>query len=135
MASGDIRKAKAGTKLSVAADPKAETAARCHEIQVALNKIDVPEFDCVVEIGSAVRLALHIRGLPLVPYEVLRLVAVQMLSISSGAVRGITELLAEIEFLKIQSEGNTIHSALPTVPYYEDVYATIGGFAGSNRTF
>src|ERR1035438_3584030 len=110
---------------------RAETAVRCHEIQVPLNKVDVPEFDGVLEIGSAVRLALHIQGLALIPYEVLRLVAVQLLSISSGSVKGIVELLAEIEFLKIQSDGSSIKSVLPTVPYYQDLYETIGAFAES----
>jgi hypothetical protein len=58
------------------AKPKpSELAARCHEIQVSLGRKEVPEFERLVEVGMAVRLALHIRGLPLIEYEVLKLVA------------------------------------------------------------
>lgn len=114
---------------------RAETAARCHEIQVCLNKLEVPEFESVIEVGGAVRLALHIRGLPIIPYEQLRLVAVHFLGISAAAVHGIAELLADVGFVKLQTEGRTIKAALPSVPYYESLYDTLGEYAGTERTF
>src|SRR5690242_8139870 len=51
--------------VSPTVDLQADTAARCHEIQVCLGNTDVPDFESVLEIGMAVRLALHLRGLPL----------------------------------------------------------------------
>ena len=44
-------------------------AARCHEIQLAIRDKEVPRFEGIPEIGMAVQLALHIRGLPLLDYE------------------------------------------------------------------
>ena len=112
-------------------DYRAETAERCHEIQVCLGRTDVPEFESLLEIGMAVRLALHLRGLPLVQYEVVRLVSGHYLDIAPMAVQRVVHLLAEVEFVKLQSEGKTIRAVLPTVPYYEDLYATLGGFAAT----
>jgi hypothetical protein len=104
----------------------AEIAARCHEIQTGLGLAEVPEFENLRSVGMAVRLALHIRGLPLLNYETLRLVATHYLGIPSVAVRTILEMLAEVEFIKLQTEGRTIKAVLPNVPYYETLYDTIG---------
>lgn len=106
-----------------------EIAARCHEIQTGLALAEVPEFERLREIGMAVRLALHVRGLPSVNYETLRLVAISFLGIPSVAVKAIVELLAEIEFVKLQTEGKTIKSVVPNVPYYETLYETLGKVA------
>lgn len=109
--------------------PPAEIAARCHEIQTGLGMAEVPEFENLRMIGMAVRLALHIRGLAAVNYETLRLVANHYLGIPSVAVKSILELLAEVEFVKLQTEGKTIKTVVPNVPYYESLYQTIGTFA------
>src|SRR5262245_35326719 len=107
----------------------AEVAARCHEIQTGLGLTEVPEFENLRAVGMAVRLALHIRGLPPVNYETLRLVATHFLGIPSVAVKGILEILAEVEFVKLQTEGKTIKAVIPNVPYYETLYSTLGGYA------
>lgn len=109
----------------------AEIAARCHEIQTGLGMAEVPEFENLRKVGMGVRLALHIRGLPIVNYEVLRLVATHYLGIPSVAVKSILELLAEVEFVKLQTEGSTIKAVLPNVPYYEALYDTLGTYAGN----
>ena len=106
-----------------------EIAARCHEIQTGLGFVEVPEFERLRTIGMAVRLALHIRGLPAVNYEVLRLVAVHLLGIPTVAVKSILEVLADVEFVKLQTQGATIKSVLPNVPYYETLYAVLGTHA------
>jgi hypothetical protein len=110
-----------------------ELAARCHEIQVSLGTTDVPEFDRLVEIGMAVRLALHIRGLPLIKYDVLRLVANHYLDIPTTSLRTVLNALAEVEFVRIVSEGSTIKSVLPTVPYYEDMYTRLGEYGTAGQ--
>ena len=84
-------------------EPK-EVAARCHEIQTGLGLAEVPEFEGLRAVGMAVRLSLHIRGLPSVNYETMRLVATHFLGIPSVAVKSILELLAEVEFVKLQTE-------------------------------
>jgi hypothetical protein len=109
--------------------------ARCNEIQTSLGGKDVPEFEAIPELGMAVRLALHIRGLPLIDYQVLRLVASNHLGIPTLAVERIVRLLAEVEFLRIQSTGSTITGILPTVPYYDDLYAQLGEYATTEKTF
>jgi len=106
-----------------------EVAARCHEIQVSLGATEVPEFELLSEIGMAIRLALHIRGLPAIKYETLRLVANHYLYIPSIAVRRIVLLLADAEFVKIDTEGKTIKTVLPAVPYYEDLFRKLGEYA------
>ena len=53
-------------------DPQAVVAARCQEIQSCLGALEVPEFENIPMIGMAVRLSLHINGLPLIDYEVLK---------------------------------------------------------------
>jgi hypothetical protein len=108
----------------------AEIAARCYDIQVSLGATEVPEFDLLSEIGMAVRLSLHIRGLPIIKYDTLRLVASHYLYIPPTSVQRLVSLLGEIEFVKIDSEGKTIKSVLPLVPYYEDLYSQIGEYSG-----
>ncbi len=107
----------------------AEIAARCHEIQTGLGLTEVPEFEQLQRIGMAVRLALHIRGLAVVNYETLKLVANHYLGIPVGGIRSILEVLAEVEFVKLQTEGKTIKAIVPNVPYYETLYDRLGTYA------
>lgn len=116
-------------------DDPAIFAARCHEIQTSLGVVEVPEFESIPELGMAVRLALHIRGLPLINYNVLKLVANHYLGIPTLAVERIVRLLAEVEFVRLQTTGQTINGVLPTVPYYEDMYTQLGEYALIERPF
>ncbi|WP_413458848.1 hypothetical protein [Herbaspirillum huttiense] len=102
--------------------------ARCHEIQLAIKDREVPRFERIPEIGMAVQLALHIRGLPIVDYERLKLVASTMLGIPRLSVDRIVDLLAEIEFVKIQKTGKKIETILPLVPFFDDLYDGIGEY-------
>ncbi|RON42943.1 hypothetical protein [Pseudomonas frederiksbergensis] len=102
--------------------------ARCHEIHLSIRDKEVPRFESIPLIGMAVQLALHIRGLPLVEYERLKLVASTALGIPRIAVDRIIDLLAKIEFIKIQSEGKRIKAILPVIPYYDELYDGIGEY-------
>ncbi|MHB1799600.1 MAG: hypothetical protein ACYCUI_15095 [Vulcanimicrobiaceae bacterium] len=106
-----------------------DLAVRCHEIQVGLGTTEVLEFDQLALVGMAVRLSLHIRGLSAIPFEVVKLVCYHYLDISQHAVQRVVELLAEIEFVKLGTEGKTIKTVLPNVPYYEQLYEQLGGYA------
>lgn len=83
----------------------------------------------------AVRLALHLQGLPAIPFENIRMVASYYLGIPSLAVARIVRLLAEIELAIITTERNTIKTVLPNVPYYEDLYSQLGGYAVTDKGF
>ena len=69
-----------------------ELAARCHEIQTGLGTTEVPEFDQLLVVGMGVRLALHIRGLPAISFELLKLVGYHFLGIPTLATRQVVEL-------------------------------------------
>lgn len=107
----------------------ADIAARCHEVQVGLGTTEVPEFDNLTLVGMAVRLALHIRGLPAIPYDVVRLVGYHFLNIPTSAMKQVAEMLAEIDYVKLGTEGKTIKNVLPNVPYYEEMYDGLGEMA------
>jgi hypothetical protein len=102
--------------------------ARCHEIHLAIRDKEVARFETIPEIGMAVQLALHIKGLALIEYEQLKLVASVMLGIPRLAVDRIVELLAEIEFVRIQRDGKRIKAVLPTVPFFDELYTGIGAY-------
>lgn len=122
-------------RLSVSLSDRTEVALRCHEIQIGLGLREVPEFEYLTEVGMAVRLALHLRGLPIVAFDLLKLVAQHFLSIPPIALRRIVELLADVEFVRIYRENKTIKSVLPTVPYYQDLFETMGEYADSECNF
>ena len=107
----------------------AQIAVRCHEIQTCLANRNVPEFETIIEVGMAIRLSLHIRGLPKIPYNVLKLVAAHYLGIPAIALSKIINILAKVEFVRLMTQGNTIQSVFPNVPFYEDTYKRIGEYA------
>jgi len=105
-----------------------EIAARALEIQTGLGRTEIPEFEMLSVVGMAVRLALHIQGLPAIKYEILKLVANHYLEIPTVSVRRIVEVLADVEFVKLQAAGKTINIIVPNVPYYDEVYSGLGNF-------
>lgn len=113
----------------------AQIAVRCHEIQTCLANKNVPEFETIIEIGMAVRLSLHIRGLPIIPYNVLKLVASHYLGIPSIALGKIIHVLAKVEFVRLMTQGKTIQSVFPNVPFYEDTFKRIEEFAKTECIF
>lgn len=100
----------------------------CHEIQIGLGITSVPDFENLTLIGRATRLALHIRGLSTISYDTLRLVAYHFLNIPTESVIKVLEVLGEIEFVKIYSEGKSIKTVTPTVPYYEELHKDLSSF-------
>ncbi|MFB3166567.1 hypothetical protein P5G62_005535 [Neobacillus sp. 179-C4.2 HS] len=110
-----------------------DLALRCHDISVGLGVKDVPDFETLPEVGLMVRLALHIRGLPRIDYEVLKLVAYHYLQISPMVLKNVIRDLDEAEFIRVLSEGQTIKAIIPTVPYYDELYTNIGEFTKSEK--
>ena len=90
-------------------------AVRCHDITVSLDNKLSADFDQLIVLGMAVRLALHLRGVPAVPYELLKQIALYIFHIPTQTLRQVVGLLAEIEFIKVDQEGSTIKSIIPNI--------------------
>ncbi|MED3659762.1 hypothetical protein [Bacillus velezensis] len=114
-------------------DKRQEIALRCHDISIGVGDKMVPDFENLTIIGDMVKLSLHIRGLPPIKYETLKLAAYHFLNISPVTCKVIVEQLAEIEFVRIQSEGGDIKAIIPQVPFYEDLYEQVGEFAETKK--
>lgn len=110
-------------------------AARCHEIQLTIRDKEIPRFEGIPEIGMAVQLALHIRGLPTLNYEKVKLVASTLLGIPRLSVDRITRLLEEVEFVRVNQNGSRIESIIPVIPFFDNLYDGIGEYAASKSQF
>lgn len=106
-----------------------ETIVRAHDMAVCLERNTVAEFDQLHLLGMAARLALHLRGVPAVRYELVRQVAIYLLDFSGAAVKPVLELLAEAEFVQLVTEGSTIRTVIPDVPFYERLFQNLGEVA------
>lgn len=110
----------------------ADIAIRAHDITVCLERSTVPEFDFISILGMATRLALHLRGVPAVSYTTIRDVAVYLLDFPSPTVvTPVLKLLAEAEFVKLDTEGQKIKTILPDIPFYESLFSNLGECASA----
>jgi hypothetical protein len=107
----------------------AQLAARCHDVTVSLRGKSVADFDQLTIVGMAVRLAPHLRGVPAVTYDLLRQVALHLLQIPPTALRPVVYMLAQAGFVQLDTEGATIRSVVPVVPFYEDLFHGMGDVA------
>ena len=106
-----------------------EAAIRAHDITVCLERASVPELEDLSLLGRAVKLALHLRGVPAVRYDLLRDIAVYVLSFPPAAVRPTVELLAEAEFVVLDIQGKTIKTVVPNIPFYQQIFASLANAA------
>lgn len=110
------------------------TAEFAFDLQVGLARHDVPEFDALKELGMVASLAVHIRGLGEIPYEVLRKVSDYYFDIPSAALKPVLEVLAEIEFVRLVQREKRIVTVIPEVPQFEDVYGILGDYSAAEQT-
>ncbi len=99
-----------------------------YDIQTGLGNIDVPDFDQMRIMGMAATLAMHIRGLGEIDYELLRKVSDHYFNIPSYALKEVVNVLAEIEYIQLSLVGGRIRSIVPDVPVFRDLYEGIGDF-------
>ncbi|MCO6417374.1 hypothetical protein JYK14_14540 [Siccirubricoccus sp. KC 17139] len=111
-----------------------ETAEFAYDLHAGLSVLQVPEFDHLQVIGMSATLAVHLKGLGEIDYEVLRKVSDHFMSIPSYALRPVLELLAEIEFVRLLTTGRTITKIVPNIPLFDDVYEGIGEYAAKELT-
>lgn len=108
---------------------KKETAEFAFDLQVGLEGADVPEYDAAADIGKAAVLAVNLRGLGETDYGALRIVAAHHFHIRSDVLDRILRILAELELIRLVTQGQTIKKVIPDVPHFEDVYERVGEFA------
>lgn len=99
-----------------------------YDVQTGLGRIDVPDFDQMRIMGMAALLAIHIRGLGEIDYEVLRKVSDHYFNIPSSALKEVVSILGEIEYIQIIKTGKLITSIIPDVPRFQDIYEGVGEY-------
>lgn len=100
-----------------------------YDVHTALGAYDTPHLDHLKIMGMAATLAVHIRGLGEIEYEVLKQVSFYYFKIPSFALREVLLLLEEVEFVQILSKGKNINAIIPKVPHFKSIYEIIGGHA------
>lgn len=105
---------------------KKQIAELAFDIQSGLGRTDAPEFDRLRTAGMAASLAIHIRGLGEIPYEVLRKVSDFYFDIPSYALKDVLGVLADIEFVDLITSSGRIEQVVPMVPHFKDVYSILG---------
>jgi hypothetical protein len=136
--SGQVVEAEALGRVMVADSIEkpvgAELAVRCHDVTLSLAGKEVGDFEEMIILGMAVRLALHLRGVEAISYDLLKKVGLYLLRIPTTALKQVITLLAEVEFVRLDQQGQTIRSVIPTVPFYEDLFEGVGEY-GDTRQF
>ena len=99
-----------------------------YDIQSGLGNLDVPDFDSMRTMGMAATLAMHLRGLPEIEYEVLRKVSDYFFSIPSFALKDALNILADIEYVQLVTKNTKIISVIPDVPRFQDLYEGVGNY-------
>src|SRR5258707_7775495 len=105
-----------------------EIAEFAYDLHAGLSALQVSEFDDLQTIGMAATLAIHVKGLGEIEYEVLRKVSDHFMSIPSYALEKVLGVLDEVEFVKLVTKGRKIERVIPNIPVFDDVYKGIGDY-------
>jgi hypothetical protein len=79
----------------------------------------------------AATLAIHIKGLGQIDYEVLRKVSDHFMSIPSIALEKVLRVLDKVGFVRLIERGTKIQQVIPNIPVFDDFYKQIGDYASS----
>lgn len=104
-----------------------------YDLHSGLSALQVPEFDDLQTIGMAATLAIHVKGLGEIDYEVLRKVSDHFMSIPSFALEKVLRVLQQIGFVKLVEDGRKIERIIPNIPVFKDVYSTLGDYTSAER--
>lgn len=102
------------------------------DLQAGLASLQIAEYDELITVGMAANLAIHLKGLGEIEYEILRKVCDHFMSIPSYALKRVLEILAEIEFVQLVTRKKTIEKVVPNIPIFDDVYAGLDEFVSSD---
>lgn len=110
---------------------------RSQDIQTSLQGIDLgalnPETKNIRLIGMAERLAIHIRGADVIDdYKRLEYVASQF-DIDALVLPKVLNVLEEIGWVRVKGEGDRISKVEESVPYFSDIYGTMGEYYKSSH--
>lgn len=108
-----------------------EVAEVAYDLHAGLATHQVPEFDDLQTVGMAGTVAIHIKGLGEIDYEVLRKVSDHFMAVPSFALEKVLRLLDEVGFVKLVENGKKIRSVIPNIPVFDDVYVGLGKYADS----
>src|ERR1700685_3937211 len=109
-----------------------QVAEFAHDLQTGLARTDVPQFDRLPIVGMASIIALHIRGLGEIPYDVLRQVADHYFDVPSIALPEVLRVLEEIDYVQLISRSPTsIQNVIPQVPHFRSVHEGLGEYVAS----
>ena len=101
------------------------------DLHAGLSGHQVVEFEDLYTIGMAATLAIHIKGLGQIDYEVLRKVSDHYMSIPFFALERVLRVLEDVSFVRLVENGRKIEKIIPNIPIFDDVYDVIGSFASS----
>jgi hypothetical protein len=106
---------------------------RCQDIQTGLHDVDVDifapgEFQTLPLTGMAARLALRIRGRELVDKKQLSVIAATV-GIKATELNTVVANLEEMDWVRAQKKNGAIEKITETIPYFSDLYETLGDFA------
>jgi len=104
------------------------TGIRCQDIQTGLQNCTVHDFETLLKVGMAARLAVHIRGGDAIPYQSLKDCSALLFDINKLVFHRIVGLLEEVEFARVIGRGKS-KTVVPTVPYFDDMYEDLGEVA------
>jgi hypothetical protein len=108
-----------------------QVAEFAYDLHSGLAAHQVPEFDDLQVIGMAATLAIHIKGLGEIEYEILRKVSDHFMSIPSIALEKVLRVLDQVGFVRLVERGTKIRQVIPNIPVFDDVYEQIGDYASS----
>lgn len=103
------------------------------DIQTGLADYSVGDFGELRTLGMAASLAIQLRGLPELDFSVLAQVSDARFNIPSFALKDVLMTLSEVGMVKLYVNGRTIEKVDPRVPYFEDVFNTIGDYSSQFR--
>lgn len=108
---------------------KIKIAEFSYDLHSALGEYETPEFDFLKKLGMAATLAVHIRGLGSIPYDVLRQVSYHYFKIPSLALDQVLKILDDLEFIELIGTRTKTTAIIPKIPHFKSVYDVIGNYA------
>jgi hypothetical protein len=99
------------------------------DIQTGIGAYEVGDFDELRMLGMAASLAVQLRGLPEIGYQVPAKVSDSLFNIPTVALKPVLRTLSEVGMVRLYESGKTITKIDPDVPYFESVYDKIGDYS------
>lgn len=113
-------------------DPKRQ-AELAHDLQLGIARTSVPDYDEMPMIGMAGILAIHLRGLGEIDYQVLRQVSEYFFDIPAMVLDRPLRILEEVDYVTLVSSGKSIKKVVPNIPHFDSVYSGLGTYLAAQH--